>query len=75
MQDTPTPSLLLDNPSQVPRIRAWWATIEEAIAAAGGFNEALKLVAPDSTVSTATNAVSRVEAGRSDVRARIQWGK
>ena len=44
-QDPPTPELLLENPSQAPRIRAWWATIEEAIAAAGGVNEALNLVA------------------------------
>jgi hypothetical protein len=47
-QDPPTPDLLLENPSQAPRIRAWWATIEEAIAAAGGVDKALNLVAPES---------------------------
>jgi TIR domain len=48
-QDHPlTPSLVVENPDQAVRIRAWWATIEEAIAAAGGVSQALNLVAPES---------------------------
>jgi hypothetical protein len=47
-QDPLTPSLVVENPHQAVRIRAWWATIEEAIAAAGGVTQALNLVAPES---------------------------
>lgn len=40
------PRLAVENPDQAARIRAWWATIEEAITAVGGISKALDLVAP-----------------------------
>lgn len=45
-QDPPTPSLVVENPDQAAHIRAWWVTIAEAIAAAGGINQALSLKNP-----------------------------